>query len=145
MDSNLPPAYPTPENKIEALRNLVISPLWSEILEPYLREQIRTRLEAILVDGSNVPELRGEIRAYRTLMHWPPSVVAEVEVTKDREAIEAEYRKRVEHIAEVGFGGPIGPEISLAPPSPDMVRSPWINSGQPASEGEDFVGQPNSE
>lgn len=111
------------EERVERLRALLGSPVWSEVLAPELKEQLQTTVNHLVQARSTLDEPRlrvllGEAARLQWLLTWPGSQVKEwdEEAERAREEAEAEARasEREEHYALYGAHSPVLPPEEAA-------------------------------
>jgi hypothetical protein len=98
--------YDNEEKKVEALRGLVTSPLWGEVLEPTIRKKASEKLEDLLRGGGQDDITRGWVAALRWMLDWPQAMIKEHDIDNERQKLYASDDARIATLAEYGRGGP---------------------------------------
>ena len=120
----------THEERIEALRGLVLSSVWREIVQPHYQTRLNAELQALidsweethrgaiqvfreaLFPAATPPSSavrRGRIKALQSLLSWPTDEVQQYEIDKQRRKTQNEEYERLMHYATWGRNSPVAP------------------------------------
>lgn len=117
----------TNDERIEALRGLVMSHVWRDVVVPMYQQRLRNEVQALIENGDDTHRgaidvlrqalsptpssavRRGRIRALQALIDWPQGEVEQHELDKVRKAVHNEEQLRWDHYATWGRSSPIAP------------------------------------